>query len=152
MGRGWRSPARSVPGGIWVCGRFVRRTVYILTGFGGAAAALALIRTPHVLLFYAAGVLMYDFFTGINYRRSHRWSTRLWVGESAGFDPVCAAVGEREPADQLHDGGGWALPYDAWAGGNAGVDALSSVVVGAALLTVFHRIGATRKAEVAIAG
>ena len=41
--------------------------MYILTGFGGAAAALGLIRTPHTLLFYAAGVLMYDFFTGINY-------------------------------------------------------------------------------------
>ena len=53
--------------GIWICGLFLRRTVYLVTGFGGAAAALALIFTPHTLTFFAAGVLTYNFFQGINY-------------------------------------------------------------------------------------
>jgi len=53
--------------GIWFTGRFHRRNVYILTGFGGAAAALAMTRLPHTLPFFAAGVLTYVFFQGINY-------------------------------------------------------------------------------------
>jgi PAT family beta-lactamase induction signal transducer AmpG len=48
--------------GIWICSRFPRRTVYISAGFGGAAAALALIWMPHNLAFFAAGVLVYNFF------------------------------------------------------------------------------------------
>jgi len=53
--------------GIWLTGRFPRRKVYLLTGFGGAAAALGLIRVPHTFIFFAAGVLTYVFFQGINY-------------------------------------------------------------------------------------
>lgn len=53
--------------GIWLTGRFLRRNVYLLSGFGGAAAALAMIRLPHTLAFFAAGVLTYVFFQGINY-------------------------------------------------------------------------------------
>ena len=53
--------------GIWFCSRFLRRTVYVVAGFGGAAAALSLIWVPHLLPFYAAGVLAYNFFQGINY-------------------------------------------------------------------------------------
>jgi len=53
--------------GIWFCGRFLRRNVYILTGFCSAAVALVLIRAPHVFAWYAAGVLAYSFFQGISY-------------------------------------------------------------------------------------
>jgi len=41
--------------------------VYLLTGFGGAAAAIGLIRVPHTFVFLAVGVLIYVFFQGINY-------------------------------------------------------------------------------------
>ncbi|HKO17604.1 MAG TPA: hypothetical protein VJU82_01835, partial [Acidobacteriaceae bacterium] len=53
--------------GIWLTGRFLRRNVYVLSGFGGAAAALAMIRLTHTVAFFAAGVLTYVFFQGINY-------------------------------------------------------------------------------------
>ena len=53
--------------GIWFCGRFLRRNVYILTGFGSALVALYLIEAPHVFAWYAAGVLAYSFFQGISY-------------------------------------------------------------------------------------
>jgi len=53
--------------GIWFTERFLRRNVYLLTGFGGAAAALALTRVPHTFVYFAAGVLTYVFFQGINY-------------------------------------------------------------------------------------
>jgi PAT family beta-lactamase induction signal transducer AmpG len=53
--------------GIWFCSRYLRRTVYIVTGFGGAAAALAMIWMPHTLTYFALGVLAYNFFQGINY-------------------------------------------------------------------------------------
>lgn len=53
--------------GIWICSRVMRRAVYVAAGFGGAAAALTLIWMPHTLVFFAAGVLTYNFFQGINY-------------------------------------------------------------------------------------
>jgi PAT family beta-lactamase induction signal transducer AmpG len=53
--------------GIPFCRRFKRRTVYVCAGFGGALAALALIFTPHTFVYFAAGVLAYNFFQGINY-------------------------------------------------------------------------------------
>ena len=111
-----------VPGGdLGVRTRYVRRTVYILTGFGGAAAALGLIRTPHTLLFYAAGVLMYDFFTGINYTAFTSLEYEIvGSGNPLASTQFALLSASGEPADQLHDGGGWALPHDAWAGWDAG--------------------------------
>jgi len=53
--------------GIWICRHIEHRLVYICTGFGAALAALAMIYTPHTLPYFAAGVLTYNFFTGINY-------------------------------------------------------------------------------------
>ena len=53
--------------GIWFTNRFLRRNVYLLTGFGGAAAALALTQVPHTFAFFVAGVLTYVFFQGVNY-------------------------------------------------------------------------------------
>jgi hypothetical protein len=53
--------------GIWICGRFPRRTVYVVAGFGGAAAALSMIWMPHTLVYFVIGVLGYNFFQGINY-------------------------------------------------------------------------------------
>ena len=53
--------------GIWFTDRFLRRNVYLLTGFGGAAAALLLTRLPHTFVFFASGVVLYAFFQGVNY-------------------------------------------------------------------------------------
>ena len=83
MGRDFHTPERWVtalngPGvaiacsvgclaGIWFCGRFLRRNVYISDGIwrcgGGAGADLD---AAHVRVF-CAGVLAYNFFQGINY-------------------------------------------------------------------------------------
>lgn len=53
--------------GVWFCNRFARRNVYIVTGFLGASAALALLEVPHALAWYAGGVLAYNFFQGVSY-------------------------------------------------------------------------------------
>jgi MFS transporter, PAT family, beta-lactamase induction signal transducer AmpG len=53
--------------GIWLCHRYRRQTVYVLAGLGGAMAAGGLMVSPHTLVYYAAGVVVYNFFQGINY-------------------------------------------------------------------------------------
>ena len=53
--------------GIWFCNRFLRRDVYVVTGFLSAAAAVALLGTPHAFGWYVAGVLAYNFFQGVSY-------------------------------------------------------------------------------------
>jgi len=138
--------------GIWVCSRFVRRTVYVVSGFGGAAAALALIRTPHVLLFYAAGVLMYDFFTGINYTAFTSLEYEI-VGTGnplASTQFALLSASANLPISYMTAVDGHFHTTHGLAGMLA-VDALSSIVVGASLLLVFHRMGHLgRKADVAL--
>jgi hypothetical protein len=139
--------------GIWVCGRFRRRTVYIVTGFGGAAAALGLIRAPHTLLFFAAGVLVYDFFTGINYTAFTSLEYEI-VGPGnplASTQMALLSASANLPISYMTAVDGH-FHTTHGLGGMLAVDALSSVVVGALLLTVFHRIEMGRRAEVAIAG
>jgi PAT family beta-lactamase induction signal transducer AmpG len=139
--------------GIWVCGRFVRRTVYVLTGFGGAAAALGLIRAPHTLLFFAVGVLVYDFFQGINYTAFTSLCYEI-VGPGnplASTQMALLAASANLPISYMTAVDGHFHTTHGLAG-MLGVDALSSLVVGTLLLTVFHRMGLLgRKAEVAIA-
>jgi PAT family beta-lactamase induction signal transducer AmpG len=139
--------------GIWVCGRFVRRTVYVLTGFGGAAAALGLVRAPHTLLFFAVGVLVYDFFQGINYTAFTSLCYEI-VGPGnplASTQMALLAASANLPISYMTAVDGHFHTTHGLAG-MLGVDALSSLVVGTLLLTVFHRMGLLgRKAEVAIA-
>ena len=139
--------------GIWVCSRFVRRTVYVVSGFGGAAAALALIWTPHVLLFYAAGVLMYDFFTGINYTAFTSLEYEI-VGPGnplASTQFALLSASANLPISYMTAVDGHFHTTHGLTGMLA-VDALSSMVVGASLLLVFHRMGVGKRAEVAVAG
>jgi len=138
--------------GIWVCARYVRRTVYVVTGFGGAAAALALICTPHVLLFYAAGVLMYDFFTGINYTAFTSLEYEI-VGPGnplASTQFALLSASANLPISYMTAVDGHFHTTHGLAGMLA-VDALSSMVVGASLLLIFHRMGVGKRAEVALA-
>jgi len=135
--------------GIWLCSRIKRRTVYIVTGFGGAAAALGLIRAPHSLVFFALGVLVYNFFTGINY---------------TAFSALCyEIVGSANPlaATQmalLHASANLPISYMTAVDGHfhtthgltgmLAVDAGSTLLVGTLLLTIFHQMKRRQQAAV----
>jgi hypothetical protein len=126
--------------GIWFCSRFLRRNVYVVAGFGGAAAALGLIWSPHTLAWYAAGVLAYNFFQGINYTAflalcfeivgpgNPLSSTQIALLTAAANLPISymtAIDGHFHTAHGLS--------------GMLAIDAVSSLVVGTVLLLVFRR-------------
>jgi len=134
--------------GIWFCGRFLRRNVYILTGFCGAACALGLIATPHRLAWYAAGVLAYNFFQGINYTAFSSICYEI-VGTA---NPLAAtqmsllAAAANLPISYMTAIEGVAHTRFGLAGMLA-LDAASTIVVGTTLLVVLHKVGAGRGDE-----
>jgi MFS transporter, PAT family, beta-lactamase induction signal transducer AmpG len=140
--------------GIWFCQRFLRRTVYVMAGFGGAAAAIAMIWMPHTLVFFAVGVLVYNFFQGINYTAFSAFeyeivgpgnvlaATQISLLTAAANAPISYMTFVETQVYTKHG-----LP------GMLGVDAVASVVVGTVLLMVFRRMGRRRVGEVpALAG
>ncbi len=138
--------------GIWICRRYARRTVYIVTGFGGAAAALGMIWTPHTMVYFAAGVLAYNFFTGINYTAFTALCYEIVGPENplASTQMALLAASANLPISYMTAVDGHFHTTHGLAG-MLGVDAVSSIVVGAVLLTIFHAVGVGRRAEVAIA-
>lgn len=136
--------------GIWFCGRFARRTVYVMTGFGGATAALALIWSPHTLGFFVMGVLGYNFFQGINYTAftsleyeiigpgSPLSATQISLLTASANLPISYMTAVDGHFHTTHG-----------LGGMLAADAVSSVVVGALLLFVFRWMGQSRRAAVA---
>jgi MFS transporter, PAT family, beta-lactamase induction signal transducer AmpG len=140
--------------GIWFCGRFPRRTVYVVTGFGGAAAALSMIWLPHTLMVFVGGVLVYNFFQGINYTAFSSFSFEI-IGPGnplAGTQIALLAAAANVPISYMtrvdgHFYGRHGLT------GMFGVDAVSSIVVGSLLLLLFRRIGLGGvKTDVGLAG
>jgi PAT family beta-lactamase induction signal transducer AmpG len=127
--------------GIWLAGRFLRRNVYLLTGFGGAAAALAMIRLPHTLTFFAIGVLAYVFFQGINYTAFSSLcfeivgpgnplaSTQMAVLSAAANVPITYMTAVDGHFHTLYGVTGMLL-----------IDAGCSIAVGTLLLVVLNRI------------
>ena len=138
--------------GIWVCRRYARRTVYIVTGFGGSAAALGMIWTPHTMVYFAAGVLAYNFFTGINYTAFTALCYEIVGPENplASTQMALLAASANLPISYMTAVDGHFHTTHGLAG-MLGVDAVSSILVGALLLTIFHAVGVGRRAEVAIA-
>ena len=131
--------------GIWFCTRFLRRNVYILTGFFGAAAALALIITPHTLAWYAAGVLAYNFFQGINYTAFSSFCYEI-VGPAnplAGTQMALLAAAANLPISYMTAIEGH-VHTRLGLGGMLAVDAVSTVIVGTTLLLVLRRVGLGR--------
>jgi PAT family beta-lactamase induction signal transducer AmpG len=128
--------------GIWICRQIERRTVYIVTGFGGAAAALGLIRAPHTLLYFAIGALVYNFFTGINYTA---FSAMCYEIVGAG-NPLAATqialltASSNLPISYMTAVDGHFHTTHGLSGMLA-VDAVSSIVVGLALLLGLRRMG-----------
>ena len=139
--------------GIWICSRFARRTVYIVTGFGGAIAALGLIRAPHTLLFFALGVLVYNFFTGINYTAFTALCYEI-VGPGnalASTQMALLAASANLPISYMTAIDGRAHDHHGL-GAMLAVDALSSIAVGATLLLIFSKVkSGTRAAEELVA-
>lgn len=131
--------------GIWLCSRFLRRTVYIVAGFGGAAAALALIWAPHTLVFFAAGVLVYNFFQGINYTAFTSFEFEI-VGPGnplASTQIALLTAASNLPISYMTAIDGHFHTTHGLSGMLA-VDGLSSIAVGTILLLVFRRIGIGR--------
>ncbi len=131
--------------GIWICNRFPRRTVYVIAGFGGAAAALAMIWMPRTLVFFAIGVLGYNFFQGINYTAFTAFEFEI-VGPGnplASTQIALLTAASNAPISYMtridgHFYGKHGLD------GMLAVDALSSLAVGTALLLVLRRMGLVR--------
>jgi MFS transporter, PAT family, beta-lactamase induction signal transducer AmpG len=131
--------------GIWICGRVPRRTVYLTAGFGGAAAALSLIWMPHTLTFFAAGVLVYNFFQGINYTAMTSLSLEI-VGPGnplASTQIALLTAASNLPISYMTAVDGHFHTAHGL-GGMLAVDGLSSVVVGTTLLLVFRQFGVGR--------
>jgi len=139
--------------GIWFCSRYPRRMVYILTGFGGAMAALGLICTPHLLPWFAAGVLAYTFCQGINYTAFSALCYEI-VGPGnplASTQMALLAASANLPISYMTAVDGHFHTTHGLAGMLA-ADAAMSAAVGTLLLVIFHRMGHLgRKAEVALA-
>jgi MFS transporter, PAT family, beta-lactamase induction signal transducer AmpG len=134
--------------GIWFCGRYVRRNVYVLTGFGGAAAALGLIFTPHTLVWFALGVLAYNLCQGVNYTAFSALCYEI-VGPSnplAGTQMALLAAAVNLPISYMTVVDGHFHTTRGLTGMLA-VDAVSTLVVGTTLLLVFRRIGLGRRAD-----
>jgi PAT family beta-lactamase induction signal transducer AmpG len=127
--------------GIWCCSRFQRRTIYIVTGFGGAAAALSMIWLPHTLAAFIAGVLAYNFFQGINYTAFSSFSFEI-VGPGnplAGTQIALLAAAANVPISYMTRVDGHFYGSHGLSGMFA-ADAISSIVMGTLLLLVFRRI------------
>ena len=135
--------------GIWFCGRFLRRNVYIITGFGSAAVALYLIRAPHVFAWYTAGVLAYSFFQGISYTAFSSFCYEI-VGPAS---PLAAtmmallAAAANQPISYMTAIEGHAHTRFGL-GGMLATDAITTLIVGGTLLLVLRhtRLGGTRRA------
>ncbi|HXB62980.1 MAG TPA: MFS transporter [Acidobacteriaceae bacterium] len=63
--------------GAVLCNKFFRGKVYVAIGFGGAICSIALMFTPHTLLYFAGGLLGYSFVQGINYTAFSAFSLDL---------------------------------------------------------------------------
>jgi PAT family beta-lactamase induction signal transducer AmpG len=127
--------------GIWFCGRFARRTVYVVTGFGGAAAAVAMIWLPHTLAIFVGGVLVYNFFQGINYTAFSSFSFEI-IGPGnplAGTQIALLAAAANVPISYMTRVDGYFYGQRGLTG-MLGVDAISSIVVGTVLLLIFRRL------------
>jgi PAT family beta-lactamase induction signal transducer AmpG len=137
--------------GIWFCSRYPRRMVYILTGFGGATAALWLICTPHMLPWFAAGVLTYTFCQGINYTAFSALCYEIVGPENplASTQMALLAAAANLPISYMTAVDGHFHTTHGLAGMLAS-DALMSVSVGIALLMVIRRMDLGRKPEVAL--
>jgi PAT family beta-lactamase induction signal transducer AmpG len=126
--------------GIWFTRRFLRRNVYLLTGFGGAAAALAMTRVPHTLTFFALGVLTYVFFQGINYTAYSSLSFEI-VGPGnplASTQMAVLSAAANVPITYMTAvDGHFHTRYGVT--GMLLVDAASSIVVGTLLLVLLNR-------------
>jgi PAT family beta-lactamase induction signal transducer AmpG len=131
--------------GIWFCGRYPRRTVYVATGLGGAAAALGLIGSPHTVVWFAGGVLAYNFFQGINYTAFSALCYEI-VGPMnplAGTQMALLAAAVNLPISYMTAIDGHFHTTRGLTGMLA-VDAGSTVVVGVALLLAFRWFGSQR--------
>jgi MFS transporter, PAT family, beta-lactamase induction signal transducer AmpG len=134
--------------GIWFCSRYVRRDVYIISGFGGAAAAVGLIWAPHTLVWYAAGVLVYNFFQGINYTAFTAFEFEI-VGPGNPLSATQFALltaSANLPISYMTAVDGHFYTTHGLTGMLA-ADAGSSVVMGVVLLTVFRRMRVGKRVE-----
>lgn len=132
---------------IWLCRRFERRTVYVITGFGGALAAVGLIWMPHTLAGFAVGVLAYNFSQGMNYTSFSALEFEI-VGPGnplAATQMALLTASANLPISYMTAVDGHFYTRFGLHGMLA-MDAGASLAMGTILLLIFHRMGANRAA------
>ena len=134
--------------GVPFCQRFLRRTVYVVAGFGGAGAALAMIWMPHALAYYALGVLVYNFFQGINYTAFTAFEFEI-VGPAnplAATQIALLTAAANAPISYMTRIDGHFSKTHGLAG-MFGVDAVSSIAMGVILLLMFRRMAVGKRVD-----
>ena len=135
--------------GVWFCNRFLKRNVYIGTGFLSALVAFTLLAAPHKLGWYAAGVLAYNLFQGVNYTAFSSFCYEI-VGPA---NPLAAtqisllAAAANLPISYMTAIEGRVHTAHGLSGMLA-TDAISTLVVGTTLMLVLRKFG-TGRPEVA---
>jgi hypothetical protein len=137
---------------IWLCERFTRSNVYVMTGIGGAVFVMGLIWSPHTLVAFAVGVLGYNFCQGMNYTAFMALEYEI-VGPA---NPLAATqMGLLTASGNLPISYMTAVDGRAYAAhgltGMLAVDAGTSVVTGIVLLILLSRLRRP-KALVAVSG
>lgn len=128
--------------GIWFAGRFPRRNVYILAGFGGVCAVGILLVTPHIFVWYAGCVLAYNLFQGVNYTAFSSFCYEI-VGPTnplAGTQMALLAAAANLPISYMTAIEG-SVHSRYGINGMLMVDGISTILVGGTLLLVLQRIG-----------
>jgi len=131
--------------GIWFCNRFLRRNVYIGTGFLSAAVALFLLKAPHTFGWYAGGVLAYNLFQGVNYTAFSSFcyeivgpanplaATQISLLAAAANLPISYMTFIEGRVHTAHGLGGMLL-----------LDAITTLIVGTTLMLALRRFGVGR--------
>ncbi len=140
--------------GIWFCNRYLRRNVYIFTGFLSAGVTLVLLAKPHTLGWYAGGVLAYNLFQGINYTAFSSFCYEI-VGPAnplAGTQMALLAAAANLPISYMTAIEGRVHAARGLSGMLA-TDAVSTLMVGTTLLLVLRhtRLGDARRTEAELA-
>ena len=139
--------------GVWFCNRFLKRNVYIGTGFLSALVALLLLVLPHTLGWYAGGVLVYNLFQGINYTAFSSFCYEI-VGPA---NPLAAtqmsllAAAANLPISYMTAIEG-RVHTALGLRGMLATDAISTLIVGTTLLLVLRRFGTGRPRVAPIPG
>lgn len=131
--------------GVWFCNRYLKRNVYIGTGFLSALIALLLLAVPHTIGWYAGGVLAYNLFQGVNYTAFSSFCYEIVGPENplAATQISLLAAAANLPISYMTAIEGHVHTAHGLSGMLA-TDAISTLIVGTTLLFALRRFGIGR--------